>query len=446
MMDISAITKDIFHALKEGILIIDTSERVVFANQSYLDFIGKTEKAIIGKPLQSFRASAQLPKVVATGKRVVHMARTEDSDEQVYFVNMYPIFTEGKIISGISIVIFADDAYHVKKALEDHEAYLQSVMNRINEVQGRNDGFDALVTVSPASVAAKELAMRIAATDATVLLESESGTGKEVYARAIHNASHRRQGPFLAVNCASFNSALLESELFGYMGGAFTGAEKKGKVGIFEAARGGTLFLDEISEVDFEFQSKLLRALQEHRIRPVGGTKEIPVDVRIICACNADLQDYVQKGKFRKDLYYRINIFTINIPPLRERKEDIPQLVEYLLGELSEKIRVPLQITDEAMECLLRHDWPGNVRELRNILEFGAYLSENGKITETLLPGKIQNSHSDIQTEERSLAEKVREFERNEINRALEVFGNGLEGKNVRQRNSASRWPAFTIK
>lgn len=338
-MNISATDRDIFNALKEGILIIDTLERVVFANKSYLNFIEKEENEILGKPLHSFRFGAQLPSVVETGKEVVHLVRTEDSEEQVYFVNMYPIISDGVIKGGISIVVFLDDAYNVKKAVEQHEQYLQSVMSRLNEVHAMNNGFDAIVAVSPKSAAIKELAQKIAVTDATVLLESESGTGKEVYARAIHSASSRSQEPFLAVNCASFNSTLLESELFGYVGGAFTGAEKKGKMGIFEAVRGGTLFLDEISEIDFEFQSKLLRVLQEHCIRPVGGLKEVPIDVRIICACNANLQERVEKGNFRKDLYFRINTFTINIPPLRERKEDIPSLVDYLLKQLSEKVK-----------------------------------------------------------------------------------------------------------
>lgn len=159
-----------------------------------------------------------------------------------------------------------------------------------------------------------------------MLLESESGTGKELYAQSIHNASPRRDGIFVAINCANFNANMLESELFGYVEGAFTGAKKGGKIGLFEAAAGGTLFLDEISEMDIGLQAKLLRVLQERRFRPVGGIQEVETDVRIVAACNADLSRYVAEGKFRKDLYYRLSTFRICIPPLRQRPEDIPSL------------------------------------------------------------------------------------------------------------------------
>lgn len=430
-MVLDGLSKAFFQNMNEGVLIIDKDCRVVFANPAYLDFIEKTEEEIMGKELNSFRHGARLPEVVETGQKILHVARTEDSADKVYFVNMYPIIEEGEIKGGISIVIFLDDAYDVKKVLEDHEQYLQDVMSRINEVQSKTDGFDSVVAVSPASVSVKELAGRIARTDATVLLESESGTGKEVYARAIHNASNRKKETFLAVNCASFNSSLLESELFGYVGGAFTGAEKKGKMGVFEAARGGTLFLDEISEIDLEFQAKLLRVLQEHCIRPVGGVSEIPVDVRVICACNADLQDYVEKGKFRKDLYYRLNTFTIHIPPLRDRKEDIPALTAFFLKEFSDKLKRQISISDEAMECLLAHNWPGNVRELRNILEFGAYLSEDGFISREMLPVQIMGKAmaSEARNSGLCLADRVHQFERQEIEKTLALYGNHLDGK-----------------
>lgn len=204
------------------------------------------------------------------------------------------------------------------------EARSRQVLRSINRANGARYTFDDIVAVSPAAVQAKELAQKIAATDATVLLASESGTGKELYAQAIHNASPRQEGVFVAINCSNFNAQLLDSELFGYAEGAFTGARKGGKVGLFEAADGGTLFLDEVSEMDISLQAKLLRALQEHRVRPVGAVKETEVDVRVIAACNADLPEYVRSGKFRKDLYYRLNTFPIRIPPLRDASGRCP--------------------------------------------------------------------------------------------------------------------------
>lgn len=182
----------------------------------------------------------------------------------------------------------------------------------------------------------------------------------------------------MAINCSNFNAQLLDSELFGYAEGAFTGARKGGKVGLFEAADGGTLFLDEVSEMDISLQAKLLRALQEHRVRPVGAVKETEVDVRVIAACNADLPEYVRSGKFRKDLYYRLNTFPIRIPPLRERPGDVPVLAQAILDELSHKLRRNFHLSVDAAERLREHDWPGNVRELRNVLEFSAYLTPSG--------------------------------------------------------------------
>ena len=308
------------------------------------------------------------------------------------------------------------------------EAKSQQVLRRLNKANGARYTFDDIVAVSPSVAAVKALAEKIAATDATVLLESESGTGKELYAQAIHNASPRRDGVFVAINCSNFNADLLESELFGYAEGAFTGAKRGGKLGLFEAAAGGTLFLDEISEMDIGLQAKLLRVLQERRVRPVGGLKEIDVDVRVIAACNADLPQYVRDGKFRKDLYYRLSTFPLHIPPLRERPADISPLANSILNELSHKLRRPFTLTVDAAERLRSHDWPGNVRELRNVLEFSAYLTPSGIITADALPGDLGRPKPEPSAGA-TLAQRVRAFERQEIQKALEKYGSSLEGK-----------------
>ena len=275
----------------------------------------------------------------------------------------------------------------------------------------------------------KLLAQRAAPTDAPVLLSAESGSGKELYAQAIHNASYRKNEVFVAINCANFNSNILESELFGYAEGAFTGAKKGGKIGLFEAANHGTLFLDEISEMDMALQAKLLRAIQEGKVRPVGSVKEVSVDVRLICASNADLPKYIAERKFRQDLYYRLSTFLIHIPPLRERPRDIAALAEMILNDLAKKIKRSLHITPDALEVLKRHDWPGNVRELRNVLEFSAYLSPNGIITPESLPDHY--THNSEKLSSLTLAEKVRRFEREEIHRLLEKNGSDLNGKKL---------------
>lgn len=418
-------------AVREGINIIDTQGRIVFANRAYRDFLaqemGGQLGPVEGRLLRELRPGARLPQVVAAGQEVLHAPRMERQDK-TYFVNMYPITgAGGEIIGGISVVTFLKDAYDFQSELERFEKHSKQVLRRVNKANSARYTFDSIVAVGEKAQAVKALAQKAAGTDATVLLASESGTGKELYAQAIHNASARKNELFVAINCANFNANTLESELFGYVEGAFTGAKRGGKIGLFEAANGGTLFLDEVSEMDYSLQAKMLRAIQEGRIRPVGGVDEIEVDVRLISASNADLADYIRQGKFRQDLYYRLSTFQIHIPPLRERREDIPALAEVVLQELSQKLKRPVTITREALNCLSSHDWPGNVRELRNVLEFSAYLSDSGSIDRDSLPQHLSRPGGVQQ--EISLAQRVRSFEREEIRKLLLKNGSDLAGK-----------------
>ena len=428
-MELNEAARAAFNAMREGITIIDTDGIIVFGNTAYREFLNKEAGGDIGPiegyRLRDLRPGARLPDVLEKGEPILHLTRQEVED--FYFVNLYPIYRDGVLLGGLSVVTFLDDAYRAREELEAMEARSKQVLHRINKANGARYTFDDIVAESPAGAQTKALAEKIAATDATVLLESESGTGKELYAQAIHNASLRREGVFVAINCANFNPNMLESELFGYVEGAFTGAKKGGKLGLFEAAAGGTLFLDEISEMDLGLQAKLLRVLQERRIRPVGGVKEIDVDVRVIAACNASLPDYVDQGKFRKDLYYRLNTFPIHIPPLRERTGDIPALAAAILDQLSHKLRRPFTLTDEAVRLLQAHSWPGNVRELRNELEFSAYLTPSGVITCEAFPADLRRpAEHDAAL---PLVQRVRAFEKREIQRLLARNGASLEGK-----------------
>ena len=427
-MELNEAARAAFNAMREGITIIDTDGIIVFGNTAYREFLNKEAGGDIGPiegyRLRDLRPGARLPDVLEKGEPILHLTRQEVED--FYFVNLYPIYRDGVLLGGLSVVTFLDDAYRAREELEAMEARSKQVLHRINKANGARYTFDDIVAESPAGAQTKALAEKIAATDATVLLESESGTGKELYAQAIHNASLRREGVFVAINCANFNPNMLESELFGYVEGAFTGAKKGGKLGLFEAAAGGTLFLDEISEMDLGLQAKLLRVLQERRIRPVGGVKEIDVDVRVIAACNAGLPDYVDQGKFRKDLYYRLNTFPIHIPPLRERTGDIPALAAAILDQLSHKLRRPFTLTDEAVRLLQAHSWPGNVRELRNVLEFSAYLTPSGIITCEAFPADLRRpAEHDAAL---PLVQRVRAFEKREIQRLLARNGASLEG------------------
>jgi transcriptional regulator with PAS, ATPase and Fis domain len=270
------------------------------------------------------------------------------------------------------------------------------------------------------------ISQRVAATDSTVLLMGESGTGKELIARFIHTNSKRAGNPFIAVNCGAIPSELLESEMFGHERGAFTGAVGA-RMGLFQLANGGTIFLDEIGEMSTALQVKLLRVLQEREIRPVGADRTVKVDVRVIAASNRDLAVEVEKGRFREDLFYRLQVIPIIVPPLRERRSDIPLLVQHFLEKHNQqRAGQPCKISDEAMVHLWEYDWPGNVRELENLVERMVILSEDGAIRVESLPPNIRSFISDKKIPRPTLTEEgidlnqaVEEFEYRLIDEAL---------------------------
>jgi len=419
---------NIFNAMHEGILIIDTEERIVFGNTAYRRFLEREAGGEIG-PIEGYflrdlRPGAQLPRVLRTGKPILQAPRRELED--VYFVNMYPVFDGHTVVGGLSVVTFMEEASAFQKTLEELRDHSEQVLRRVNRAAASRYTFDDVVANGQRSRTCKELAIRLAASEAPVLLTAESGAGKEVYAQAIHNLSPRRAGVFTSVNCAAFQQDALEAELFGTAEGSFAGKRQGGKVGLFEACRGGTLFLDELSEMNLHTQSMLLRTLQERTVRPAGGAEEVPVDVRVIAAANADLEEYIRQGRFRSDLYYQLNTFRIQIPPLRERIEDLPELTARFLADISTRLKREITITDGAVERLMAHSWPGNIRELRNVLEFSAYLSQSGTITEDGLPENISLPPLRDTT---PLYERVRKFERGEIRKALDHYGESLAGK-----------------
>lgn len=285
--------------------------------------------------------------------------------------------------------------------------------------------------VSSSLESVKEIAERIAPTDATVLIRGESGTGKEVFAQSIHGRSKRSQGKFVAINCAAIPESLLESELFGYESGAFTGAKNQGKPGRFEMAHGGTIFLDEIGDMSLYLQAKLLRVLQERRIERVGGTESMEVDVRVIAATHQPLELLVSKQKFREDLYYRLNVIPIHIPPLRERKEDIPILIEAFMKTISKKWRrEPKSLSPEALDRLLDYPWPGNIRELKNVVEHFVQLEVGDWITMQSLPSYLLKKSPVLAPSHATRKQPVGEIqEKEQILHLLDEYGRDTEGK-----------------
>jgi DNA-binding NtrC family response regulator len=276
----------------------------------------------------------------------------------------------------------------VKKVIE------QKQIKRQNQVLKENllSGFDSFIGSAPSILEIKRLSAKAASTDVTVLITGESGTGKEVLARAIHHESRRNSGPFLSLNCAALPETLLESELFGHTRGSFTGAVKD-KTGLFAAAADGTFFLDEISETSPAIQAKLLRVLEEKEITPLGATKPITIDVRLIAATNANMQERVERGTFRSDLFYRLNVFSIKILPLRQRTEDIELLAAYFIRRHCAKLDMAEKIISESAMSLLRaYSWPGNVRQLENLLERTVMLAHGSNIQADDLPDEIKNA------------------------------------------------------
>ena len=354
--------------ISEGVISVDREGKVTTINKVARKALGCEEKSVVGKSVRSLNLSDYHILECLEGAKFFDVKKTviNDNGRFQYFSTGRPILDEsGRIIVGA--VEIAKDMQEIKK--------LARSISEPTQVS-----FGDIIGQNPAINNAISFAQKIAGTDAIICIRGKSGTGKELFAQAIHTASDL-SGPFVPINCAALPEQLLESELFGYTGGSFTGGQKKGKAGLFEIARNGTVFLDEIGDMPMGGQVKILRAIQEKRVRRIGGSEEIPIRSRIIAATNRNLEQLVEEKKFRQDLYYRINVLPINIPPLKERSEDIPLLVEHFLFQLADKLGKNLQtVTPAAMDRLLGHSWPGNIRELKNVIERAAILTEGDTI------------------------------------------------------------------
>jgi PAS domain S-box-containing protein len=353
----------VIDATEGAISVADEKGNTIIVNSAYTRITGLPPEAVLNKPVTVDIAEGESMhlQILRTGKPVRNVRMKVGPAKKEVIVNVAPIFIDGKIHGSVGTI---HDISEIMALTEE----LAKAKKLIRHLHARYTWGD-IIGVSAAMVAAKEQARRAAETPATVLLRGESGTGKELFAHAIHNASTRQKGQFVRVNCAALSENLLESELFGYVEGAFTGALKGGKKGLFEEASNGTIFLDEIGEISLSLQRKLLRVLQEREIVRVGSTVPVPVDVRVITATNINLEQKVKDGTFKGDLYYRLNVLPIAIPPLRTREEDIPRLVEHVIFRLNQEFgRQVMGMAPEAVAELVKYPWPGNVRELENVL------------------------------------------------------------------------------
>ncbi|SDE99947.1 sigma 54-interacting transcriptional regulator [Sporolituus thermophilus] len=354
----------VLDSITEGIIVTDETNRITIFNPAAARIFRMNAGAAIGKPVQEVIPNTRMHKVLESGKP--ELGVLQEINGGIIATNRVPIWLDGRPIGVVSTFEDVTKIQHLEQKIRE-KIHAKGFVARHK--------FEDIVTANEAMQELIELARLYAGTDSAVLIQGESGTGKEVFAQSIHNASRRASGPFVAVNCAAIPEHLLESELFGYEGGAFTGARKEGKPGLFELAHGGTIFLDEIGEIAPSLQARLLRVLQEKEIMRVGGDKIIPIDIRIISATNKDLKRRVEQGEFREDLYYRLNVLKISLPPLRERPEDILPLAMYFLQkQLGSGVDYE-QAAQELAPLLRAYNWRGNIRELSNFMERLAVLA-----------------------------------------------------------------------
>jgi len=407
----------ILNSVNDGILIADQNGVARYANETYLRMTGLEWDDIYNKKVGDVRKGSKLPIVLREGRPYRGIRRKVSNVE--YIADVHPIIVEGNVIGAISITRDVTEVIELSKKI-------QLYSSKVREIHRSVYGLDDIIGKSIALEKVKEVIRRIRTSDGAVLIQGESGTGKELFAHAIHRESARHDNPFVAINCAALSPTLLSSELFGYEEGSLTGARKGGKLGLFEIADNGTLFLDEIGDMELELQSKVLRVLETGQFIKIGGTKPKKVNVRVISATNRNIERMIVEKEFREDLYYRLNVVPISVPPLRERREDIPELIDHFLRKFERRHNRSLSISRDAMDVLMSYMYPGNIRELINIIEFSASICDGHTIVADNLPVIKNLIHNATQ-----LSDAVKLSERETIVEALGRHDNSVIGKRM---------------
>ena len=401
----------------DGLVSVDSQGILLRMNKAYEDIVGVKARDFIGRPALELKKQGYLPDLVSLqvlrDLRPKHLFVQLEGKEVL--LTGRPVFnSRGRLIRVVANIRDLTELNNLKDELrkyQDLSSRYETELKQFRAMESAND----LVSCSRIMKHVLETAVRASQADATTLISGETGTGKEIVARIIHRSGPRQDGPFITINCAALPETLLEAELFGYEKGAFTGAKSQGQMGLFEAAQGGLLFLDEIGELPASMQAKLLRAIQEKKIRRIAGSLEIELDLNLVAASNNDLQKKVAEGLFRADLYYRLNVIHLRLPPLRQRMEDIPLLVKYFLTLFNRKYNVHKEIGQETIDSLLDYDWPGNVRELKNTIERLVVLDQGPGLDSELLPVSSPGPAFD-----RSLSELLEKTEREAILRTYQ--------------------------
>ncbi|QUH26987.1 sigma 54-interacting transcriptional regulator [Serpentinicella alkaliphila] len=416
----------------DGIYITDGQANTLKVNKAYERITGINRKEMLGKNMKELVKKGYISQSVTLlvlKRQAVTTIEQEFSTRKKVLATGTPIFDEeGNILMVVTNIRDVTELVELRSQLEINRELTEKYYSTIEEMKKQITKTDHMIAEDEKILELLEIAKRVSQVDITVLLLGETGVGKEEVARFIHQNSKRRDKQLIKVNCGAIPETLIESELFGYEKGAFTGANKEGKRGLFELAEGGTLLLDEIGELPLDLQVKLLRALQEQEIVRIGGVKPIKINVRILAATNRNLEKMVKENLFREDLYYRLNVIPLHIPPLRQRKKDIVPLIYFFTDKINKKYNLHKRFSSEAFHKLINYDWPGNVRELRNIVERTAVITSTDEIQGSDLPEKISISSGyvdvDIHDEIVPLKDIVGKIEKKLIERAFEKFGN----------------------
>lgn len=414
----------ILNSAQEGIQVVNNSGKVIYVNDSFCRITKLIREERLGQNIFDVSPKGALAEVLRTKEPVFGKVNIIKGKQIEVLSNASPVMVEGEMRG--AVVVFRDisDIRRMAQKLEESKEVINYLKEEINNLVAPKYSFADLIGNNERFLKCIKIARQAADNLSTVLITGESGTGKELFAHAIHKEGSRADGPFIKVNCAAIPETLLESELFGYEKGAFTGATKA-KMGKFELANGGTIFLDEIGDMNIVLQAKLLRVLQEKEVERLGSNRPQKIDVRIVAATNQNLLKHVEQGLFRRDLYYRLNVINVDIPPLRDRKDDVLLLAQHIIQKLNKRHGKECVLSQKGLTLLARYDWPGNVRELENLLERAVILSE-GKVISIELVQSYFSASSLHETEEiLSLAE----MEKRLIKKALDVYGRDLAGK-----------------
>jgi len=381
---------DILDMIHDVVLVIDSDTTIVYANKAYAEILGVPVHKVLGKRLDKIEPEAGIIRIQRTEEVLQNRQSYLNSLGIDVFGSVFPLYDGSQMIGSVGVFKNITEEVRLTQEVQRTEGVADYLQEQLNQREALPLSFQEYIGQNSHLQETLLLAAKVARTDSTVLIRGESGVGKEVLARAIHNSSRRSSKPLIKVNCAAIPENLLESELFGYEEGAFTGAKKGGKMGKFELSHGGTIFLDEVGDMSLNMQAKLLRVLQEREIERVGGNETIKLNLRVVAATNRDLDAMMNEGTFRRDLYYRLNIISLFLPPLRERKDDILALAEYYLDKYSQQFDNPTpSLSPVTLTLLQNYDWPGNVRELQNVLEHALIISGGTSIEPQHLPAHL---------------------------------------------------------